>query len=93
MVLLSTKPGHSRSGVVNVGKFSGTNLSSLLPGNFGTYPSAVEGPLPAISFPPRFLPFHGAALSTLLRALASTDGFCQVSVVHGVKTRIYEDIQ
>lgn len=63
----SCHPGHSRRSVGNVDKFSGTNLSSPHPGKFEIYPSAVEGPLPAISFPPRHLPFHGAALPTLLQ--------------------------
>lgn len=60
----SPHPGHSRHGVVNVDKFSSTNLSSPHSSKFEIYPSAVEGPLPAISFPLRYLPFHGAALST-----------------------------
>lgn len=62
----SVHPGHSRRGVVNVSKFSTTKLSSPHPGRVGTYSRAVGGPLPAFSFPPGYLPFHGAALSTLL---------------------------
>ncbi len=67
MVFPSSSPGHSRRSVVNVDKFSSTNLSGPHPGKFGIYPSAVGGPLSTISLPPRYLPFHDAALSTLPR--------------------------
>jgi len=57
-------PGHRRRGLVNVDKFSGTKLPSLHQATSGTYPSSVDGLLPAFSSPPRYLPFHRAALST-----------------------------
>ncbi|MFA5508170.1 MAG: hypothetical protein WC423_22290 [Vulcanimicrobiota bacterium] len=68
----SSHPCHSRRRVVNVDKFSGTNLTGSHPGKFGIYPSEVGGPLSMISFPLRYLPFHLTAVSTLPGGFSSS---------------------
>ena len=81
----SSHPSHSRRSVVNVDKFSGTNLSGPHPGKFGIYPSEVGGPLSTISLPLRHLPFHLTALSTLLPRLRTSgdgDGFTVASFAY-----------